>query len=93
MYSFLRKSKLSPLTNDALSEELYSINTALFLFQVKLVLKHNKYFIESPYPEVLQKLLKDPVIQECRLKKTVDEVGKNTLITDIHTKAKSLQVC
>lgn len=36
--------------------------------KVKLVLKHNKYFIESPYPEVIQKLLKDPVIQECRLK-------------------------
>ncbi|EDV96925.1 GH14950 [Drosophila grimshawi] len=35
--------------------------------KVKLVLKHNKYFIESPHPEVLQKLLKDPVIQKCRL--------------------------
>jgi len=35
-------------------------------------LKHNKYFIESPYPEVLQKILKDPVIQECRLKRGDD---------------------
>jgi len=35
--------------------------------KVKLVLKHNKYFIESPHPEVLQKLLKDPVIQKRRL--------------------------
>lgn len=41
--------------------------------KVKLVLKHNKYFVESPYPEVLQKLLKDPVIQECRLRRNVDE--------------------
>ena len=40
--------------------------------KVKLVLKHNKYFIESPYPDVIQKLLKDPVVQECRLKKDVD---------------------
>lgn len=40
--------------------------------KVKLVLKHNRYFIESPHPEVLQKLLKDPVIQQCRLKRTED---------------------
>lgn len=36
--------------------------------KVKLVLKHNKYFVESTHPEVLQKLLKDPVIQECRFR-------------------------
>lgn len=36
--------------------------------KVKLVLKQNKYFVESSHPEVLQKLLKDPVIQECRLR-------------------------
>lgn len=36
--------------------------------KVKLVLKHNRYFVESAYPETLQLLLKDPVIQECRLK-------------------------
>ena len=40
--------------------------------KVKLVLKHNRYFVESPFPDVLQKLLKDPVIQECRLKRTVE---------------------
>lgn len=40
--------------------------------KVKLVLKHNRYFIESPHPEILQKLLKDPVIQQCRLKRTGD---------------------
>lgn len=38
--------------------------------KVKLVLKHNRYFIESPHPDILQKLLKDPVIQQCRLKRT-----------------------
>ncbi|XP_065073582.1 general transcription and DNA repair factor IIH helicase subunit XPB-like [Ochlerotatus camptorhynchus] len=41
--------------------------------KVKLVLKHNKYFVESPHPEVLQKLLKDPVIQTCRLRRTNEE--------------------
>uniref|UniRef100_A0A069DWY2 General transcription and DNA repair factor IIH helicase/translocase subunit XPB n=1 Tax=Panstrongylus megistus TaxID=65343 RepID=A0A069DWY2_9HEMI len=49
--------------------------------KVKLVLKHNKYFIESPFPDVLQKLLKDPVIQECRLRRDVD-----TLITNVESK-------
>lgn len=35
--------------------------------KVKLVLKHNKYFVESSYPETLQLLLKDKVIREARL--------------------------
>ncbi|XP_015113193.1 general transcription and DNA repair factor IIH helicase subunit XPB isoform X1 [Diachasma alloeum] len=59
--------------------------------KVKLVLKHNKYFVESPYPEVLQKLLKDPVIQECRLRKAVEESDKDALITSIQGKTKALQ--
>lgn len=41
--------------------------------KVKLVLKHNRYFVESPHPEVLQRILKDPVIQSCRLKRTEDD--------------------
>lgn len=63
---------------------------------MKLVLKHNKYFVESPFPEVLQKLLKDPVIQECRLRKTVEEEAKDKdkagLIPGILNKNKALQV-
>lgn len=41
--------------------------------KVKLVLKHNRYFIESPHPDILQTLLKDPVIQSCRLKRSDDD--------------------
>lgn len=52
--------------------------------KVKLVLKHNKYFVESPHPEILQKLLKDPVIQECRLRRSADEVDE--LQTNINEK-------
>lgn len=59
--------------------------------KVKLVLKHNKYFVESPYPEVLQKLLKDPVIQECRLKKNVED-DKDEIITNVQNKTKTPQV-
>lgn len=52
--------------------------------KVKLVLKHNKYFVESPYPDVLQKLLKDPVIQECRLRRNIeDEADSEELITQV----------
>jgi DNA excision repair protein ERCC-3 len=38
--------------------------------KVKLVLKNTKYFVESPDPEVLQILLKDPVIGPLRVKGT-----------------------
>jgi DNA excision repair protein ERCC-3 len=34
---------------------------------VKLVLKHNKYFVESSHPETLQVLLKDKTIREARV--------------------------
>ncbi|KAF7810316.1 DNA repair helicase XPB1 [Senna tora] len=35
--------------------------------KVKLVLKKNRYFIESPFPEVLKTLLKDEVISRARM--------------------------
>jgi len=35
--------------------------------KVKLVLKHNRYFVESSHPETLQFLLKDRNIREARL--------------------------
>ncbi|KRT85080.1 helicase [Oryctes borbonicus] len=54
--------------------------------KVKLVLKHNKYFVESPHPEVLQKLLKDPVIQECRLRHNVEAEGDEEFITQVQEK-------
>ncbi|OTA95704.1 hypothetical protein M434DRAFT_393560 [Hypoxylon sp. CO27-5] len=38
--------------------------------KVKLVIKDTKYFVESSDPEVLQKLLKDPVIGPCRVQGT-----------------------
>uniref|UniRef100_A0A1B0DLY9 Helicase XPB/Ssl2 N-terminal domain-containing protein n=1 Tax=Phlebotomus papatasi TaxID=29031 RepID=A0A1B0DLY9_PHLPP len=47
--------------------------------KVKLVLKHNKYFVESSFPDVLQKLLKDPTIQQCRLKRLENETDDGFL--------------
>lgn len=48
--------------------------------KVKLVLKHNRYFVESQYPEIIQKLIKDPEIQKCRLRR--DGTTDDDLITD-----------
>lgn len=35
--------------------------------KVKLVLKKNRYFVKSPFPEALKKLLKDHVIAQARI--------------------------
>ncbi|CAL8404058.1 unnamed protein product [Boreogadus saida] len=49
--------------------------------KVKMVLKHNRYFVESAFPEVIQNLLQDSVIRDCRLR-TADGVDTE-LITEI----------
>ena len=36
--------------------------------KIKLVLKQNRYFVESSHPEILQMLLRDPVISEARVR-------------------------
>ncbi|KAL8580801.1 TFIIH basal transcription factor complex helicase XPB subunit [Nucella lapillus] len=48
--------------------------------KVKLVLKHNRYFVESQHPDVLQKLLKDPVIQESRKREEAGEENADGFI-------------
>lgn len=42
--------------------------------KVKLVLKHNKYYVESGHPETLRKLLKDEVISKARV--PIEEQGE-----------------
>ncbi|KAK7498462.1 hypothetical protein BaRGS_00010416 [Batillaria attramentaria] len=49
--------------------------------KVKLVLKHNCYFVESQFPEVLQKLLKDPAIQASRKRQEGEEESADGFIT------------
>lgn len=41
--------------------------------KVKLVLKHNRYFVESTQADILQMLLKDPVIGPLRVSSPTDE--------------------
>ncbi|KAM7105529.1 general transcription and DNA repair factor IIH helicase/translocase subunit XPB [Molossus nigricans] len=51
--------------------------------KVKLVLKHNRYFVESSHPDVIQHLLQDPVIRECRLRSSEGEAME--LLTETFT--------
>lgn len=65
--------------------------------KVRLVLKHNKYFIESNDASVLQMLLRDPIISQCRVDeseelKTEKAAKKGDLIiggTEEATRAKN----
>ncbi|KAJ1864946.1 DNA repair helicase RAD25 [Coemansia sp. RSA 2703] len=47
--------------------------------KVKLVLKHNRYFVESSHPEILQHLLRDPVIMQARV--FPDQDGANNAVS------------
>ncbi|XP_030341762.1 general transcription and DNA repair factor IIH helicase subunit XPB isoform X2 [Strigops habroptila] len=54
--------------------------------KVKLVLKHNRYFVESTFPDVIQQLLQDPVIKECRLRIKADaEDDETEFLTETFT--------
>ncbi|GJE94875.1 DNA helicase [Phanerochaete sordida] len=54
--------------------------------KVKLVLKHNKYFVESSHPETLQILLKDRIIREARVHSAVVD---NSIKASTFTTAKA----
>jgi DNA excision repair protein ERCC-3 len=55
-------------------------------------LKHNRYFVESSFPDVLQKLLKDPVIQQTRLRLEDDMLDPNALLVSQLSEKPKLQV-
>ncbi|PQE28525.1 hypothetical protein CJF32_00005624 [Rutstroemia sp. NJR-2017a WRK4] len=50
----------------------YIMNCTQSYGKVKLVLKNNKYYVESADPELLQRLLRDPVISPYRIHGTAD---------------------
>lgn len=59
---------------DRLSKTVIAPSVLTFIRQcttshgkVKLVLKHNRYFVESSFVSVLQFLLKDSIVKQCRL--------------------------
>jgi DNA excision repair protein ERCC-3 len=53
---------------------------------VKLVLKHNKYFVESSHPDTLQLLLKDKTIREARV---ISQQTDNSIKSATFTTAKA----
>ncbi|KXN68478.1 DNA repair helicase rad25 [Conidiobolus coronatus NRRL 28638] len=65
----------------------FIMQSTLSYGKVKLVLKYNRYFVESSYPDVLQMLLKDPEISAARSQLPQNEdASKDGLI---HEKAPS----
>lgn len=57
--------------------------------KVKLVLKHNRYFVESSHPDMLQTLLRDNAIREARL---IGDEDPGSLITGRAPNAKDLTI-
>uniref|UniRef100_A0A8C4WWI3 General transcription and DNA repair factor IIH helicase/translocase subunit XPB n=1 Tax=Eptatretus burgeri TaxID=7764 RepID=A0A8C4WWI3_EPTBU len=53
--------------------------------KVKLVLKHNRYFVESSFPNVIQHLLKESVIAQCRLR--ADDGDEELIMETISSKS------
>ncbi|KAI8321996.1 DNA repair helicase rad25 [Martensiomyces pterosporus] len=52
--------------------------------KVKLVLKHNRYYVESSHPDILQHLLRDPAVASARMypdKSAEGAVSKDGIIT------------
>ncbi|KAK9704128.1 DNA repair helicase RAD25 [Basidiobolus ranarum] len=58
--------------------------------KVKLVLNHNRYFVESSHPEILQLLLRDQVIAQSRIASS-DDKGKD-LISSKAPSGKDLKI-
>uniref|UniRef100_A0A914MQR0 General transcription and DNA repair factor IIH helicase/translocase subunit XPB n=1 Tax=Meloidogyne incognita TaxID=6306 RepID=A0A914MQR0_MELIC len=54
--------------------------------KVKLVLKKNKYFVESRHSDVIQRLLKDSVIQECLINTGEELVSQSSSSGDVTQK-------
>ena len=79
MYSFwghLRDFKCQKrrLSKTSIPEEIIEFIRLCTLSygKVKLLLKENRYFIESSHVEVIQKLLNDPVIQSCKISEATE---------------------
>ena len=57
--------------------------------KAKLVLKHNKFYVESEFPLVLRELLRDPAIAQARVVEDVENVDEHGFITQ--TKAEEMK--
>ncbi|XP_078713091.1 general transcription and DNA repair factor IIH helicase/translocase subunit XPB isoform X3 [Lampetra fluviatilis] len=76
------------LKQDHSSRPLWVLCTVSY-GKVKLVLKHNRYFVESAFPDVIQQLLQDDVVKQCRLR---SEEGETPLINETFSGKSALQL-
>ncbi|KAH3898950.1 probable DNA repair helicase RAD25 [Saccharomycodes ludwigii] len=60
--------------------------------KVKLVIKHNKYFVESTQADILQMLLRDPIIGKLRIDTTNPVAGETPVATTIEKEAKAKNI-
>lgn len=76
--SRLCKTKLPSQVESYIRQCTYTFGKA------KLVLKNNKYYIESKYPEVLRELLRNPIISQARIfdEQLSHKIGMNTNINE-----------
>jgi DNA excision repair protein ERCC-3 len=59
--------------------------------KAKLVLKHNKFYVESEHPAVLRELLRDDLISQARVAEEVTEDANNPDGFVVHTKAEEME--
>lgn len=57
--------------------------------KAKLVLKQNKFYVESEFPKVLQELLRDPTIAQARVHEDVENLDEHGFIAQ--TKAEEMK--
>jgi DNA excision repair protein ERCC-3 len=57
--------------------------------KAKLVLKHNKFYVESEFPQVLQELLRDPTIAQARVHEEQVDLDEHGFISQ--TKAAEMK--
>lgn len=59
--------------------------------KAKLVLQHNKFYVESDHPEVLRELLRDPVIAQARVLASAEDTSTTVDGFYTHSKAQEMK--
>lgn len=75
---------LERMTKIPLSDSIISFvrSCTMSYGKIKLVLHHNRYWVETSHPDVFQMLLKDPLIQEARSNLDSGHIGHTILEKD-----------
>ena len=82
----LSKTPVPPNIVDFIRENTLSYG------KVKLVLKQNRYYVESAYPDILQKLLKDEVIKDTVVHRLTEEGAEDDELEQSAAPHKDFQI-